>query len=131
MALHTIREFGSAGLLDPSTGFVPVVALQLALVASHAVIPSSRRIAAAVLFATAVLQLFGGAIITVLALPFLPFAPDQSIHHYLSHALFGLAQLPLLVTSRPAPFRGVPRSKTPDTRASGPSDAVAPPAPRS
>ncbi|HEV2124187.1 MAG TPA: alpha/beta fold hydrolase, partial [Chloroflexota bacterium] len=58
--------------------------------------PSTRAVAGAVLALTGVLQLIGGAIISVLPLPFLPFEPDQSLHHYLSHAAFGLAQIPLL-----------------------------------
>jgi hypothetical protein len=53
------------------------------------------------LLATGVIQLFGGAIISVLPLPILPYVPDQSVQHYISHVGYGIAQLPLIwVTSR-------------------------------
>lgn len=100
MAFHTIREFTFAGLLSPASGFLPVAAVQFALLALHVLAPPARKPAAIVLFATAILQLIGGAITSILPLPFLPFAPDQSLHHYLSHFIFGLAQLPLLFAAR-------------------------------
>ena len=131
MAIHTIREFGPAGLLNPATGFVTFVALQLALYITHTLVPSTRRATSIALFATAILQLFGGAIVTVLPLPFLPFTPDQSLHHYLSHALYGALQIPLLIASRrAAASRPAARSRTPDTPAADPSGAVAPSVPQ-
>jgi hypothetical protein len=131
MALHTIREFGNAGLFDPASGFIPFVSLQLLLYITHALFRPARRVAAIALFATAILQLLGGAILSVLPLPFLPFTPDQSLHHYLSHALYGALQLPLLVTSRRAAAnRPAPRSRTPDTPAAHQSGAVAPSVPQ-
>lgn len=42
------------------------------------------------------LQLLVGAVITVLPLQFLPFAPEQSLGHYASHVAYGLAQLPAI-----------------------------------
>jgi len=46
-----------------------------------------------------ILQLIGGAILSVLPLPILPFVPEQSPDHYISHAVYGLAQLPLIVVA--------------------------------
>jgi hypothetical protein len=42
------------------------------------------------------LHLIGGAILSVLPLGFLPFAPEQSPSHYLSHLIYGVTQLPLI-----------------------------------
>ena len=41
-------------------------------------------------------HLIMGALLSVLPLPFFPFVPEQSAGHYLSHAIYGLAQLPLI-----------------------------------
>lgn len=40
-----------------------------------------------------------GAIVTVLPLTILPFDPDQSPTHYAFHLVYGLTQLPLIVTT--------------------------------
>lgn len=37
-----------------------------------------------------------GAVLTVLPLSFLPFAPEQSLHHYAFHGLYLLTQVPAL-----------------------------------
>lgn len=54
---------------------------------------------AAALLAWALLQLVGGAIVSVLPLPFLPFAPEQTAAHYAAHVVAGVAQLPLLAAA--------------------------------
>lgn len=41
-------------------------------------------------------HLLAGALLSVLPLPFLPFVPEQSAGHYLSHVIYGIAQLPLI-----------------------------------
>lgn len=38
-----------------------------------------------------------GAIVTVLPLSILPFAPEQSVTHYAIHAVYAACQLPLIV----------------------------------
>lgn len=99
MAVHTVREFGWTGLVVPATGLIPVVAIQLALLA-WAMLPK-RRSGTAVrwLMYTGIVQLLGGAIFSVLPLPILPFVPEQSLDHYVSHAVYGIAQLPLIVVA--------------------------------
>lgn len=94
MAFHTAREFGLSGLLDPATGMLPIAVIQLSLMAWWAV--SRRRGILLALGALALLQLTGGAIFSVLPLPFLPFQPEQSLDHYVSHLVWGVAQVPLI-----------------------------------
>lgn len=45
---------------------------------------------------TVVGHLLLGAVLSVLPLPLWPFLPEQSLAHYLSHALYAAAQLPLI-----------------------------------
>lgn len=54
-----------------------------------------RRWSAVLILGWAGLNLLG-AILTVLPLPVLPFAPEQSVRHYLFHALYAAMQLPVL-----------------------------------
>ncbi len=44
----------------------------------------------------ALLHLVGGGIISVLPLPFLPFAPEQTVQHYATHVVYGVTQVPLI-----------------------------------
>ncbi|MDP9252679.1 MAG: hypothetical protein M3O80_06705 [Chloroflexota bacterium] len=37
-----------------------------------------------------------GGILTALPFPILPFVPEQTLGHYLAHAIYALAQVPLL-----------------------------------
>jgi hypothetical protein len=97
MGVHTVREFGWAGLWDLNSGMIPVVGVQLLLLLRWWLRPETRRRSAALLLATGIFQLVGGAIISVLPLPILPFQPEQSVEHYLSHVFLGLAQLPLII----------------------------------
>lgn len=48
----------------------------------------------------ALLNLLGGAVLSVLPLPFLPFVPEQSLRHYSFHLPYGLTQVPLIVAAR-------------------------------
>jgi len=54
-----------------------------------------------VLFGWVALQLVGGAILSVLPLPILPFHPEQTVRHYMFHLVYGVAQVPLLAGIRP------------------------------
>lgn len=42
-------------------------------------------------------HLLVGAVLSVLPLALLPFQPEQSLAHYRSHLIYGLAQLPLMI----------------------------------
>jgi len=57
-----------------------------------------RRPAAWLLLAWGWLHLVGGAVLSVLPLPILPFRPAQTVYHYAFHVLYGAAQIPLLIT---------------------------------
>jgi hypothetical protein len=100
MAFHTVREFGWPGLWNPATGMIPVLLVQVALLLAW-LRADRQRILTKALLATGLTQLVGGAILSVLPLPILPYAPDQSVQHYVSHVGYGIAQLPLIwVASR-------------------------------
>jgi hypothetical protein len=57
------------------------------------------RFGAALLLAWALLNLLGGAVLSVLPLP-LPFVPKQSLRHYSFQVLYGLTQVPLIVAAQ-------------------------------
>lgn len=97
MAFHTVREFGYLGLLSLGTGMIPVVGVQFFLLVVWWLSPGARSGVGRALAVTGMFQLVGGAIISVLPLPFLPFEPEQSVGHYLSHLILGIAQIPLIV----------------------------------
>jgi hypothetical protein len=69
-----------------------------ALIASYWTWPDSRLVAALLVSWTVVNVLIGG-VITVLPLPFLPFAPEQTLSHYIAHAIYVAAGLPLTIAS--------------------------------
>jgi hypothetical protein len=94
--LHNIREFRIAGLLAPDTATVPVVVIQLSLYVIWWRLPSLRTPAFLALLVFGLLHLIGGAILSVLPLEVLPFIPEQSLTHYFSHILYGVAQVPLI-----------------------------------
>jgi hypothetical protein len=97
MAVHTVREFGYSGLFSLGTGMIPVVAVQTVLFIVWGLVPSRRSAMTLALVVTAIFQLVGGAIISVLPLSFLPFIPEQTLEHYLSHVFLGITQIPLIV----------------------------------
>ena len=93
--VHNLREFGLAGLYEPQNGFIPMALLMvLALVLYHAV-PSLHDAAAWALLIMGGLHLIG-AVFTVLPLATLPFEPEQSAGHYVSHVVYFVAQVPLV-----------------------------------
>jgi sugar phosphate permease len=99
MAAHTVREFGLRGLWALETGLLPVFGVQLLLLGVWKWVPQTRTVARSLLGITGVFQLIGGAILSVLPLPFLPFQPEQTIDHYLSHVILGVCQVPLILVS--------------------------------
>ncbi len=77
------------------------LAVAAGLTIAYAAWPTSRLVALAIV-AWAALNLVVGGVLTVLPLPGLPFAPEQSVTHYVAHLVYGLGQVPLLVVGRRA-----------------------------
>lgn len=94
---HNIREFGAASLLASQNGELPFVVVWALLFAAWWRVPRVRGLAAWSLVGLALLNLIGGALLTAFPLGFLPFTPEQSWYHYLSHIIYGTAQIPLIV----------------------------------
>ena len=102
MAVHDALELPE--LIPGSPEFL--VPTMIYVVAGAAFIITRTRLSAIVLGGWALLNLIGGGILSVLPLPILPFVPDQSVGHYLAHAVYAVAQVPLLmITWRAASLR--------------------------
>lgn len=71
--------------------------------------PSSLGVQVAIL-GWAVLNLIGG-FLSVLPLPILPFTPEQSLDHYLTHVVYAVGQVPLLILAVAA-LRPRPRARS-------------------
>lgn len=93
LSVHNVADLPSQTLLSPESAGPGLVSLLLVALWFQ---PRSRRIAGWLLLGWASLNLIGGAILSVLPLPILPFSPEQSLRHYLFHVLYGACQLPLI-----------------------------------
>ncbi|HET9493847.1 MAG TPA: hypothetical protein VFR15_06425 [Chloroflexia bacterium] len=91
--IHNLFELPQLTLLSPENS-IPAL-LSLVLFLTWWLTPY-KRTAAALLLVWALLHLVGGAVLSVLPLPFLPFYPEQSLQHYAAHVVYGLAQVPLI-----------------------------------
>jgi hypothetical protein len=93
---HNVIEFGLTPMLASRNGELPTVLLWIVGFLVWWRVPQVRLPAAWFLVVLALLNLIGGAIITVIPFGFLPFEPEQTLTHYLSHVIYGVAQLPVL-----------------------------------
>lgn len=91
--VHNLFELPQLTLLSPANS-IPAF-IFLILFAGWWLLPY-KRITAILIIVWAILHLVGGAIVTVIPFPFLPFYPEQSLRHYLTHIFYGVAQLPLI-----------------------------------
>lgn len=91
--VHNLVEMPQMNLFSPENSLTLLVSLLLFV--GWRFLPY-RRLTASLLLIWALLHLIGGAVVTVLPFPFLPFYPEQSLRHYLAHIFYGLVQLPLL-----------------------------------
>lgn len=96
LSLHNAREFGLAALGSMETGTTPMVIIGAVLVLAWWQVPRGRSLTLILMIAYGIINLVGGGFLSVLPLPFLPFEPEQSLPHYLSHVLYGALQLPLI-----------------------------------
>lgn len=91
--VHNVADLPGQTILSPESS-IPTLVYATLLVLWFTPV---RRAAAWALLVWALLHLIGGAVLSVLPLPILPFSPDQSLRHYAFHGLYGLLQLPLIV----------------------------------
>ena len=95
MLAHNLYELPLSPIDPQNAGPVVVAAL---LGVGYAVLPDSWVVAGLAL-GWGVLNLVIGGIVTVLPLPILPFAPEQSLTHYGAHLVYAVGQVPLVVLS--------------------------------
>ncbi len=94
--LHNLISLPHLTLLNPENSLTALAAVML--YAAWLKIPLNS-LTSALLLAWGVLNLAGGAVISILPFEFLPlpYVPEQSLTHYAAHLLYGLAQLPLIL----------------------------------
>jgi hypothetical protein len=92
MIIHDRMSLPELSLLSPEVVLPTVVSV--ALVAAWWAWPG--RLSFGLLFGWTMLHFAVGGILSVLPLPFLPFVPEQTIEHYVAHALYAGCQLPQL-----------------------------------
>jgi uncharacterized membrane protein len=95
MFVHNLADLPGQSLLSPES-FIPL--LVTALLVGGWFTPV-RHAAATALLIWGLLHFFGGGLLSVLPLPFLPFAPEQTPSHYLFHGIYALTQLPLVFST--------------------------------
>ena len=88
--VHNIADLPGQSLRSPETLYPTVVTVVCLAVL---LIPATRTAGAWLLLGWTALNLLGGAL-SVLPLPILPFAPEQSLRHYAFHALTRFANYP-------------------------------------
>jgi hypothetical protein len=96
LVIHNVREFGLGALLVPELGVLPMIVLAAVIFIVWWRVPGGQTPGAILLVGFGLLNLLGGAIISVLPLSILPFEPEQTLVHYVSHILYGVSQLPLI-----------------------------------
>lgn len=90
---HNVLSLPGLPLLGPES-LGPAV-LDVALLAAFWRWPGNSPVRV-LLVGWVLVNLFVGGILTVLPLGVFPFAPEQTVQHYLAHALYTAAQLPVL-----------------------------------
>lgn len=94
--VHNIADLPGQTVLSPESAYPTLIYLVLVAVWF---VPRWRRIATWSLLGWGALHLVGGAIVSVLPLPILPFTPEQTLRHYMFHVVYGVMQIPLLVVT--------------------------------
>lgn len=93
--VHNLADLPGQSFLSPES-IIPLLVTAL-LVAGW--FTSVRYAATIALLSWGLLNFLGGGVLSVLPLPFLPFAPEQTPSHYLFHGVYALAQVPLILSS--------------------------------
>jgi hypothetical protein len=92
--IHNLFELPKLTVLSPENSLPALVSL--AFFAAWW-LTSFNRVGMLLILAWGFLHLIGGAVLSVIPFPFLPFYPEQTLDHYAAHAVYGLAQLPLII----------------------------------
>lgn len=91
---HNLFELPNLTLLSPENSLPALVSL--ALLAAWWLTRFSRAVTLLIL-AWGMLHLIGGAVLSVIPFPFVPFYPEQTLDHYAAHVGYALAQLPVII----------------------------------
>ena len=91
--LHNVADLPNQSMLSAESAYPAVVLLLLV----GGRFTRARRSATWLLLGWAGLHLLGGALLSVLPIPWWPYHPEQTLHHYAFHALYGALQVPLLI----------------------------------
>jgi hypothetical protein len=92
--IHNLFELPNLTVLSPENSLPALVSL--ALLAGWW-LTRFNRVLTLLILAWGSLHLIGGAVLSVIPFPFLPFYPEQTFNHYAAHVEYGLAQLPLII----------------------------------
>jgi hypothetical protein len=92
--IHNALELPSLTVLSPEASFPGVIS---ALLLTAYLFSPYQRVALWLLFFWGLIGLIGGGILSVLPLGIFPFAPAQTLPHYLTHVLYSAAELPLVM----------------------------------
>ena len=92
--IHNLFELPNLTVISPENCLPAIVSL--ALFAAWW-LTSFNRVVTLLNLAWGSLHLIGGAVLSVIPFPFLPFYPEQTLNHYAAHVGYGLAQLPLII----------------------------------
>lgn len=92
--IHNRIELPGLSPLSPENSLLALIAIALFL--AWWLLPTSRA-PTFLLLGLGLIHLIGGGILSVLPLKFLPYAPEQSPGHYLTHVVYGAAQLQLII----------------------------------
>ncbi len=93
--VHNQADLPHLSLLSPENSIPALIAGLLFL--AWWLLPL-KRTTLVTLLSWALLNLIVGGILSVIPFPFWPFHPEQTVFHYSMHVLYGLAQLPLILT---------------------------------
>ena len=93
LVVHNALSLPALTLLSPQNSLNALIAVGLIIGWQ---LLRRQRVAAVLLLGWGAVHLVGGAVVSVIPFGFLPFVPEQTLAHYLAHAVYGLAQLPLI-----------------------------------
>lgn len=99
LAIHNLQEFGLQGMIALDLGMIPMLVLQITILLVWKFYPQRRKTMTRWLLFCALLHLVIGAFLTIFPLSIFPFEPAQTINHYIAHLIYGLLQLPLILTT--------------------------------